>query len=72
MGKIIKVNPPELDREIQELASESMGKFYDHIEHFHKAEVIDASTMISLKKGAKDDFYALADGIKELINKYER
>ena len=70
MAERIVVNPPELDKEIQELASKGMGQFYDYIEYFHKEALIDTSTMISIKKGAKDNFYGLSDGIKNLINKY--
>jgi hypothetical protein len=70
MAERIVVNPPELDKEIQELASKGIGQFYDYIEYFHKEALIDTSTMISIKKGAKDNFYGLSDGIKNLINKY--
>jgi hypothetical protein len=66
MGKIVTVYPEELNTEIQELANSKAGIFYGVLDDCEMDKAITAV----LKAGAKQSHYALADGIKELINKY--
>ena len=67
MSKRVIVFPQELNDEIQELANSSVGSFYGVLEDCDMEKAITAV----LKAGAKHSHYGLADGIKELINKYK-
>jgi len=71
MSKRVIVFPQELNDEIQELANNKAGSFYGLIEEFEQEKLIDSGIAKTLRIGAKHSHYGLADGIKELINKYK-
>ena len=68
MSERITVNPKELDQEITQLANAITGKMYALIEAWGFENQVEKV----LKANVKDSHYSLSDGIKTLINKYER
>ena len=68
MSERIAVNPKALDIEITQLANAITGKMYALIEAWE----FDSQVEKVLKANVKDSHYSLTDGIKTLINKYER